>query len=177
MESGLMEPTLYSIKSIVILDSDGDRIFAKYYDNTYPTTKEQKAFEKNLFKKTNRANGEIIMLENMTIVYRSIVDLLFYVMGSSHENELILGSALNCLCDVVNHICRKDVGSSTLLANLDIILLAIDEICDGGIVLEADFTSVVQKVAVRTDDIPLGEQTVAQVLQSAKEQFKWSLLK
>lgn len=29
--------------------------------------------------------------------------------------------------------------------------------------MEADSTSVVQRVAVRSDDIPLGEQTVAQV--------------
>ncbi|KAG8172824.1 hypothetical protein JTE90_018648 [Oedothorax gibbosus] len=64
-----------------------------------------------------------------------------------------------------------------LLENLDVILLAVDEICDGGIVLESDATSVVQRVAVRSDDIPLGEQTVAQVLQTAKEQLKWSLLK
>ena len=31
------------------------------------------------------------------------------------------------------------------------------------IILDADATSVVQRVALRTDDIPLGEQTVAQV--------------
>ena len=31
------------------------------------------------------------------------------------------------------------------------------------IVLEADALSVVQRVALRTEDIPLGEQTVAQV--------------
>lgn len=45
------------------------------------------------------------------------------------------------------------------------------------IVLEADSSQVAQRVALRTDDIPIGEQTVAQVLQSAKEQLKWSLLK
>lgn len=45
------------------------------------------------------------------------------------------------------------------------------------IILEADSTQVVQRVALRTDDIPIGEQTVAQVLQSAKEQLKWSILK
>jgi hypothetical protein len=28
------------------------------------------------------------MLENMTCVYKSNVDLYFYVMGSSHENEV-----------------------------------------------------------------------------------------
>jgi len=29
----------------------------QYYDDTYPTPKEQKAFEKSLFTKTHRANG------------------------------------------------------------------------------------------------------------------------
>ncbi|GFR17464.1 coatomer subunit zeta-1 [Trichonephila clavipes] len=177
MESGLMEPTLYSVEAIAILDNDGNRILAKYYGKTFPTAKEQKAFEKNLYKKTHRANAEVIMLDGLTVVYRSNVDLFFYVMGSCHENELILGSVLNCLYDAVNQILRKNVEKRTLLENLDVILLAVDEICDGGIVLEADSTSVVQRVAVRSDDIPLGEQTVAQVLQSAKEQLKWSLLK
>lgn len=43
-------------------------------------------FEKNLFSKTHRENGEIIMLDGFTIVYRSSVDLFFYVMGSANEN-------------------------------------------------------------------------------------------
>ena len=30
----------------------------QYYDDAFPTTKEQKAFEKNLFNKTHRANGK-----------------------------------------------------------------------------------------------------------------------
>jgi hypothetical protein len=42
-------------------------------------------------------------------------------------------------------------------------MLALDEICDGGVLLEADPAAVVTRVALRTDDIPLGEQTVAQV--------------
>lgn len=29
------------------------------------------------------------MLDGLTIVYRSNVDLYFYVMGSSHENEVL----------------------------------------------------------------------------------------
>lgn len=73
---------------MLILDNDGNRILAKYYDkNVLPTVKEQKAFEKNLFSKTHRANAEIIMLDGMICVYRSNVDLFFYVMGSCNENE------------------------------------------------------------------------------------------
>ncbi|XP_029672284.1 coatomer subunit zeta-1 isoform X2 [Formica exsecta] len=154
MDGQLLEPTLYTVKGMAILDNDGNRILAKYYDkNVFPTPKEQKTFEKNLFSKTHRA------------------------MGSSHENELILMSVLNCLYDSVSQILRKNVEKRAVLDSLDIVMLAMDEICDGGIILDADASSVVQRVALRTDDIPLGEQTVAQVLQSAKEQLKWSLLK
>ncbi len=48
---------MYTIRNILILDSDGNRIAAKYYTDDYPTVKEQHAFEKNLFTKTHRING------------------------------------------------------------------------------------------------------------------------
>ncbi|KAK3760682.1 hypothetical protein RRG08_010655 [Elysia crispata] len=177
MDGGLLEPSLYAIKAIAILDNDGNRLLAKYYDDTFPNTKEQKAFEKNLFNKTHRANAEIIMFEGLTCVYKSNVDLFFYVVGSSMENELILSSVLNAFYDSISQILRKNVEKRALLDNLDAVFLAADELCDGGIILEADSNSIVQKVAIRNDDIPLGEQTMAQVLQSAKDQIKWSLLK
>ncbi|CAH1724366.1 unnamed protein product [Macrosiphum euphorbiae] len=178
MDFSLLEPTLYTVKGMAILDNDGNRILAKYYDdNIFPTIKEQKAFEKNLFNRTHRANAEIIMLDGITCLYRSNVDLFFYVMGSSHENELLLMSVLQCMYDSISQILRKNVEKRVVLDNLDVVMLALDEICDNGIILEADSGAVVQRVALRTDDIPIGEQTVAQVFQSAKEQLKWSLLK
>ena len=61
--------------------------------------------------------------------------------------------------------------------NLGVILLAIDEICDGGIILEANANEVVSRVAIRNEDVPIGEQTVDQVLQTAKEQIKWSFFR
>jgi coatomer subunit zeta len=127
------EPTLYTIKGMVIMDNDGNRILAKYYDkNVFPTVKEQKTYEKNLFNKTHRANAEIIMLDGLTVVYKSNVDLFFYVMGGKQENELILLSVLNCLFDTISLILKKNVEKRALLDNLDVVMLAFDEICDGG---------------------------------------------
>lgn len=124
---------MFTVKGMCILDNDGNRILAKYYDkNAFPTVKEQKAYERNLFNKTHRANAEIIMLDGLTCVYKSNVDLFFYVMGSTHENELILMSVLNCLFDSVSMILKKNVEKRTVLENLDIVMLAFDEICDGG---------------------------------------------
>lgn len=78
------------MKGIAILDNDGNRILSNYYDSElFASIKEEKAFEKNLFSKTSKASGEIIMLDGLTCLYRSNVDLYFYVMGSTHENELV----------------------------------------------------------------------------------------
>ncbi|KAK7804433.1 hypothetical protein U0070_017046 [Myodes glareolus] len=81
------EPSLYTIKAVFILDNDGRRLLAKYYDDTFPSMKEQMVFEKNVFNKTSRAESEIAFLGGMTIVYKSSIDLLLYVVGSSSENE------------------------------------------------------------------------------------------
>lgn len=160
----LQAPSLYTVKAILIMDNDGHRVLANYYDpSVLPTAKEQKAFEKNLFSKTCKASSEIIMLDGLTCLYRSNVDLFFYVMGSVHENELLLMSVLNCVYDSVSQILRKNVEKRAMLDSMDVIMLALDEICDGGIVLECDPNAVVSRAALRTDDLPLGEQTVAQV--------------
>jgi len=42
-------------------------------------------------------SAEIIMLDGLTIVYRSSVDLYFYVMGSQYENEVSLNNKFNNL--------------------------------------------------------------------------------
>ncbi|CAD5116100.1 DgyrCDS5026 [Dimorphilus gyrociliatus] len=159
----LREPTLYTIKAIIILDNDGNRMIAKYFDDIFPTTKEQRQWEKNLFNKTHRASSEITILDNLTIVYRGNVDLFFYVVGSSSENELILQSVLTTLYDSVNSLLKKNVEKSCLLDNMDSICLILDEICDQGIILENDYQTIASRCALKGDDISLGEQTVAQV--------------
>ena len=117
------------------------------------------------------------MLDGLTILYKSSVDLFFYVMGSSYENELLLMSALDVLFDSLNMILKKEFEKKALMEHLDMVMMAVDEICDHGILLEHDpqvkkntklatigSQVVVSRVTVRSyDDLPLGEQTVAHV--------------
>uniref|UniRef100_A0A2K5P6L5 Coatomer subunit zeta n=1 Tax=Cercocebus atys TaxID=9531 RepID=A0A2K5P6L5_CERAT len=172
----LQEPSLYTVKAILILDNDGDRLFAKYYDDTYPSVKEQKAFEKNIFNKTHRTDSEIALLEGLTVVYKSSIDLYFYVIGSSYENEDFFHTQFGFFL-LFSWGLRKNVEKRALLENMEGLFLAVDEIVDGGVILESDPQQVVHRVALRGEDVPLTEQTVSQVLQSAKEQIKWSLLR
>uniref|UniRef100_A0A8C5NUE8 Coatomer subunit zeta n=1 Tax=Jaculus jaculus TaxID=51337 RepID=A0A8C5NUE8_JACJA len=151
------EPSLYIVKAVFILDNDGHRLLAKYYDDTFPSTKEQMVFEKNVFNKTSRTESEIAFLGGMTIVYKSSIDLFLYVVGSSHENELMLMSVLTCLFDSLSHI----LSFMWVLEN-SILALPVH------VILESDPQQVIQKVNFRVSP---------PVLQSAKEQIKWSLLK
>lgn len=51
--------------------------------------------------------GEIALLEGLTVVYKSSIDLYFYVIGSSYENEVRIPSPLCCLWSYfLNH--RQD---------------------------------------------------------------------
>uniref|UniRef100_A0A2K5PF76 Coatomer subunit zeta n=1 Tax=Cebus imitator TaxID=2715852 RepID=A0A2K5PF76_CEBIM len=121
----------------------------QYYDDTYPSVKEQKAFEKNIFNKTHRTDSEIALLEGLTVVYKSSIDLYFYVIGSSYENELMLMAVLNCLFDSLSQMLRKNVEKRALLENMEGLFLAVDEIVDGGVILESDPQQVVHRVALR----------------------------
>merc|ERR1712223_2280910 len=179
MEKGaVLAPSLFTLKGLLILDNHGRRILAHYYDpETLTTRQEQSSFERKLFRKTSKTNVEVLLHEGFPIVYKPSVDLYFYVIGASGENELMLQSVLQCLFDSLNILLRKDVEKKTVFQNLGTVMLTIDEICDGGIIMEHDPCKVASRVTVRSEDLPLGEQTVSQVLQNYKEQLKMSLLR
>jgi hypothetical protein len=65
-----------------------------------------------------------------------------------------------------------------MLENLDLIMLALDETIDNGIILEADASAIASRVTRRDAQRDLGgaEQTLSQALQSARDQLARSLL-
>ncbi|XP_076961261.1 coatomer subunit zeta-2-like [Callospermophilus lateralis] len=134
MNSLYMEPSLYTIKAVFILDKDEPQLLAMYYDDTFPFMKEQMVFKKNVFNRTTRTESEIAFFGGMTVVYKSSIDLFLYVVGSSHENE--------------------NVEKRWLLENMDGAFLVLGEIVDGGVILESDTQQVIQKVNFRADDSP-----------------------
>ena len=63
LDNVLLEPTLDTVKALMILDNDGNRILVKYYDKeTFPTVAAQKKFEKSLFTKTHKVSISITRL-------------------------------------------------------------------------------------------------------------------
>eukprot|EP01120_Amphizonella_sp_Union-15-10_P009749 TRINITY_DN3766_c0_g1_i2.p1 TRINITY_DN3766_c0_g1~~TRINITY_DN3766_c0_g1_i2.p1 ORF type:complete len:173 (-),score=38.12 TRINITY_DN3766_c0_g1_i2:72-590(-) len=159
--------SLFSIRFVLILDSDGGRIIAKYFPTNkeeFSTEKDRVNFEKNLWKKTRQQNTEILMFENSA-------DVIFYVGGSSEENELILLSALNSYYECLAYLLRDQVDKRMLIENLDFVLLSLDELVDRGILLEVDANEIAQRTALKSteSDVPLTEQTLPEAWKTAKK--------
>ncbi|XP_052476379.1 coatomer subunit zeta-1 isoform X1 [Gossypium raimondii] len=185
------------IKNILLLDSEGKRIAVKYYSDDWPTNSAKEAFEKAVFAKTQKTNArtdgvnhvdlltkvnadaEITMFDNYVVVYKFVQDLHFFVTGGENENEIILAAVLQGFFDAVGLLLRGTVDKKEALENLDLILLCLDEIVDGGIILETDANVIAGKVASHSMDAgaSLSEQTITQALATAREHLTRSLLK
>lgn len=146
-----MNLSLYAIQAVIILDTEGHRVLAKYYNPSkeFQSVKEQKAFEKGLWQKTKKPGGsrclpalpfinltkptgDIILYDSHLAVYKHSLDLIFYFIASPQENELMLSTALNSLVEALTMLLRNSLEKRGVLENLDLVLLCLDETVDNG---------------------------------------------
>lgn len=171
------------MRNMLLMDSEGKRIAVKYFSPEWGTVPAQANYEKAVWNKTSKTNArgeaEIVMFDNYLVVYKALGDLVFYVTGLQDENELILASVLNAFHESISILLRQQVEKKTVLENLDLVLLAMDEIIEGGLILETEPQVVASRVSMRGSEaeIPLTEQTFSQAFASAKEHLARSLLK
>jgi len=102
----------------------------------------------------------------------------FFVVGSKEENELLLLTALNIFRDLFDMLLKGQVDKRAMLENLDYVLLTIDELVDGGILLETEVDEIFQRVSLKAaqDETPITEQTISQAVDSVKESLIKSFL-
>ena len=76
--------------------------------------------------------GDILLYSNHLVLYKSSIDLTFYVVGPEYENELMLQNVLYAFHDAVSLLLRHQVEKRSVLENLDLVVLALDETIDDG---------------------------------------------
>ncbi|CAL1711448.1 unnamed protein product [Somion occarium] len=179
-----MNLSLYTVAALIIVDTDGHRVLAKYYHpagdpNPTPkrltTLKEQRAFEKGLFQKTKKAGGDITLYDGYLAVYKHSLDLICYIIGDPSENELMLLSALASFSDAANMLLRNQLEKRSVLENLDLVLLCLDETIDDGVIVETDSTTIASRVSrpkADTTEIVINEQTLMNAYQTVKEKMQ-----
>ncbi|MDI1489827.1 MAG: Golgi-to-ER vesicle coat component [Ramalina farinacea] len=198
--------SLFSVNAILLLSTDDrSRILTKYYSpphhhhhhqhntqsgskdhhhtsnsddlNPYPTLKEQKAFEKGLLEKTNKGTGDIILYDGRVVCYKMEGDVMMYAVGGPEENEILLFGVVLALRDSLSILLKNSTDKRTLIENYDLVSLAIDEICDDGIILEVDPVIVASRVSrpppqdVQLKGVDFSEQGVYNLLEIGKNKL------
>ena len=76
--------------------------------------------------------GDIILFEGRLAIYKYATDLIFYIVRSSEENELVLSLALNPFHDALPVLLRNQIERRAVLENYNLTILCLDETIDDG---------------------------------------------
>mmetsp|Transcript_6715 Transcript_6715/g.21174 ORF Transcript_6715/g.21174 Transcript_6715/m.21174 type:complete len:321 (-) Transcript_6715:30-992(-) len=171
-------PLVPGVRAVLLLDGDGNRIVAKYYAGYQKAADAQAAFEAKLFKKTKNASmprgeADVILIEDAVAVFRLSADARFYVVGPASENELILNVVLDGLVDALHALLGAELGARTILENLETAMLAVDELVDGGRILEVDANAIANRVQMRgvEGSQPITDMTATQAISTITDQI------
>uniref|UniRef100_A0A7S1R586 Coatomer subunit zeta n=1 Tax=Neobodo designis TaxID=312471 RepID=A0A7S1R586_NEODS len=153
---------LHQVWAVVILDAEGQRVFAKYYNSVvtgepskWATVDSQRALEKALHNKTRTTIGAqtdsetVLIYEGATVVYVVDPELSFLVIGPNDENELVLNAVLTCVYEGMQMVLKttQPLDKRQLLEAYEALILVVDETVDDGIVFETNPASVAGEVA------------------------------
>lgn len=161
-----------TLKAIILLDVEGKRFVANFYDEKLNT----KQFERKLFVKTkmNRTRDEILVIDGLLVVHKFLLDYHLYVISNRSENPMVLDSVMSCVADVLSSLMSKNTERHSIRNRLAHIIIALDEISDNGLILEMDSNLILQRVLLKDD---VAEQSMAQKIQSATEHIRFPWLR
>lgn len=127
-------------------------------------------------------------------MYRHSLDLICYIIGDQSANELMLLSALVSFSDAAHMLLRNQLEKRSVLENLDLVLLCLDETIDDGcvilfvfisgclfalyyrrVIVETDSTAIASRVSrpkADTTEIVINEQTLMSAYLTVKDKVQ-----
>jgi coatomer subunit zeta len=176
------------IKGVLVFDSDGMKIYGKYYNPTgqLATSLGQDLFEKQLKSKLSKftlknKETEVVLVDSMTVVLKTVNSLGFYILGSNDENEIMMASLLDSLIEALEIVYRTEIDRGKVIEELDLIMLTIDETIEEGNILCFDASSIAERVVMReVTEPPVPKQNTKEsifgrALSSAKQAISKSI--
>jgi hypothetical protein len=112
-------------------------------------------------------------------------DVRVVIVGPSGESELVLAHFVEGMYEALSSLMGGATDRAMVLDNLELVFLLMDEMCDGGLVLETSGPKLCNSVLLRDETelpppqgvptgrpgMPTGEMTIAQALKAAREQL------
>ena len=83
-------------------------------------------------------------------------------------------NVLEALVEACTRLLSSHLSTYNMMSKLEYVVLALDELVDGGTILEIDGGAIASRVSMKstTSEVPLHEQTPQQAFTSIKEQLQ-----
>ena len=148
------------VKGVVVLDNEGKRIIAKYYNapRGLETNHNQKNFERQIFIKSNKQGNsakvnmyenDIMTIDNYTAVFRCYTDMTIYILGDRDDNELVLAMVLDTIHECFDKVFKHSIERKSLINNMTAVILVIDELIDQGIIMATDSATILKRINIK----------------------------
>ena len=178
------------IKALILLDSDGSKIYSKYYNcPALQTSSARTLFEHHLHSKTMKVNAnnmesEALLIEEYSVVFKLVNDLVLYVLADAEENEILMTALLEAIVEAMETLYRGELQEKAVVDEIELLMLAWDEAVADGVILSCDAETIVENTMMRTDVMPhetrapsSSERGFMKALGAAKDAIRKGLMK
>lgn len=140
-----------SIKFFLILDDFGKRIYCNYYNCEYKTIESQLEFEKKLCEiaikyMVDKSDLDIINYDNFNILCKINPEVSIFIGQDEEDNELLLEKVYDIFEQLLFNIVNDCLTREKLLNNYDKLIFLIDELVNGGIILNINKDSLNNRI-------------------------------
>jgi hypothetical protein len=148
---------LSRIHGVVIYSVHGARIVAQYYTSTIPQN-QTASFEAAIFQRARDDQlGEVMQHNNFLVVYKVVNDLLIFLVCDLKTNELLMGELLEAIATSLSLIYKSKVNAESLVQQIDLLYLLLDETIENGFIFEADPEVVAARTLLKDDQALAGK--------------------
>ncbi|MES1921502.1 hypothetical protein MHBO_003030 [Bonamia ostreae] len=166
------------IKSIIVLSDKGARIYSKHSPKTKTKITNKSQFEDQIYQKAfkNASLSEVepfILNSEELLLHKRYDGLYICMLCDIDANEILMASIFAVLEKSLEALYKKPISLDSVLENLSILFLAINEIVFDGIISETEADLVVERVRMDASfqDNVFIEQTIGQAISNLKEQI------
>eukprot|EP00485_Elphidium_margaritaceum_P007270 CAMPEP_0202703270 /NCGR_PEP_ID=MMETSP1385-20130828/16126_1 /ASSEMBLY_ACC=CAM_ASM_000861 /TAXON_ID=933848 /ORGANISM="Elphidium margaritaceum" /LENGTH=172 /DNA_ID=CAMNT_0049361093 /DNA_START=57 /DNA_END=575 /DNA_ORIENTATION=+ len=163
-----------TIQAIIILDSNGRRLCAKYFSQgaEFSNKTNQTKFESEILAKSNRSiqrsDNDVLIYNNHLVLYVSSANVRIFVVASSTANELVVDEVLRALESALTTLLKGQIDTRGIIDNMDYVLLAMDEVCEDGIIFETEGDNISKRVLMK-DISTMTQETLFDAYHKARD--------
>lgn len=152
------------LHAVVMYSTSGTLIISQYYTDSIPEER-RLAFENAIFQRALEDSfGQVLQHEEFIVLYKPVADILVFFVCDLKANELMWFEIMNSMVSAMSLVFKGKVNTETLMKQIDLLYLLLDETIENGYVFEADPEVSAARALLKDDKALAGKALLSGVV-------------